>query len=171
MIETEQWKPIAGFEGLYEVSNLGRVRSLGREVMRRNGRRLTIAGRIMQPGTSGRGYQSVVLSKRGSSTFRTIHRLVALAFIPNPNGHSHVDHRDCDIANSSAANLRWVTCSMNGYNRPLPPSGIPPGVVFIPGKANRPWRLRLGGKSIGSFASLESAAAARAQFVATIFAK
>lgn len=112
MIE-ETWNPIKGYEELYEVSNLGRVRSLDRVYVRKDGSRYTINGRLMKPFDTKDGYKSVKLRSYGNrKTFR-VHRLVAQAFIPNPDNYMIVNHKDEDRINNRADNLEWCT---NLYN-------------------------------------------------------
>lgn len=113
----EVWKPIKGYEGLYEVSNLGNVRSFDKVVRCvRNGKEMGIThkGKVLKPVKRQHGYLGVMLygkgghKTRGLKTF-SIHRLVATAFIPNPNGLSEVNHIDEDKTNNTATNLEWVT--------------------------------------------------------------
>lgn len=104
----EQWKDIAGYEGLYQVSNLGRVRSLDREDS--GGRKRK--GRVLRAGNVC-GYPFVNLSKNGQQHVVRVHRLVAEAFLgPCPEGLS-VNHKDCDKANNRADNLEYITHSEN----------------------------------------------------------
>ncbi len=109
----ETWKPIAGFEGRYEVSDLGRVRSLDREGVR-NGRPVRFKGRVLKPGLDGDEYLHVSL---GAGTIRKVHRLVAQAFKPNPDNLPEVDHEDTNKTNCAAANLRWCTTRQNAAYR------------------------------------------------------
>ena len=108
----EIWKDIEGYEGLYQVSNLGRVRSLGRDLMRKS-RYGTMApyhinGRVLKPLHSQGDYCYVHLfDKDGTSTNQKVHRLVALAFVPNPNNLNEVNHIDEDKENNRADNLEW----------------------------------------------------------------
>lgn len=104
---SEEWRPVVGFEGRYEVSNLGRVRRL-------TGGRNTKAGKILKPQNNSRGYFTVRLgSNRQDSRDYTIHALVATAFIgPRPAGYD-VDHRDGVRINNAAVNLEWVTRAEN----------------------------------------------------------
>jgi hypothetical protein len=102
MVET--WKAVVGFEGLYEVSDWGRVRSLDRISPKRR------TGRILKPGTVKSGHQIVVLG-RGNS--RLVHALVLTAFVgPRPAGADSC-HADGDAANNHLLNLRWGTRSDN----------------------------------------------------------
>lgn len=109
----EEWKDIPGYEGYYQVSNLGRVKSLSRKVfINQHTRLMPEIIKIPQKHSTG-NYQSVVLSKHGKKTTRLIHRLVAKAFIPNPNNKPEVDHIDGNQTNNKATNLRWVTHKEN----------------------------------------------------------
>lgn len=101
----EIWKPIQGFEGLYEISNYGRVRSIGSYNTCKRG--------IMNPMVDSNGYLHVRLYNSGISKDIGVHRLVAIAFIPNPNNYKYVNHKDENTMNNSAANLEWCT---NSYN-------------------------------------------------------
>lgn len=107
----EEWRPVVGYEGLYEVSSYGRVRSLpnrGTPGKYNN-------GKIKIPQKRGR-YLYVRLCKDGKGTAFSIHRLVAVAFIPNPLNLPCVDHIDTDCHNNCVSNLRWVTHSENSRN-------------------------------------------------------
>lgn len=113
----ERWLPIAGYEGLYEVSDLGRVRSLDRVTPFRNSQR-TLRGKVLKPQQSGRAsgvrYLGVFLSKDGIVRQQKVHRLVALAFMPEGNQDGmEVCHNDGDPYNNRLENLRWDTRSGN----------------------------------------------------------
>ena len=99
----EKWKAIDGYEGLYEVSNTGKVRSFKK----------SRKGHILVPAAT-RGYDSVGLcSGDGSKTTVLVHRLVATAFVPNPNGYKEVNHKDENKKNNNADNLEWCTRAYN----------------------------------------------------------
>lgn len=108
-MKTEIWKPIVGFEGLYEVSNIGRVKSLKRN---------TTSGRVLSQALN-RGYMSVVLCKNGKHYNAKVHRLVAMAYIQNPNKKKEVNHIDGNKTNNRAENLEWVTASENAKHARL----------------------------------------------------
>ena len=110
----EIWKDIEGYEGLYQVSNIGRVRSLDRCV-ERNGGISFIKGRILKPARCGRqcNYWFVGLSKNGKVKQHYIHRLVAQAFIPNPENLPEVNHKDERPENNCVDNLEWCTALYN----------------------------------------------------------
>ena len=115
----EIWKDIVGYEGLYQVSNLGRVKSLAYEVTYYRERTNSYVTRphkeqIVKPVTRQHGYLGVMLygkgghKTRGFKTF-SIHRLVAEAFIPNPDGLPEVNHKDENKQNNTVDNLEWIT--------------------------------------------------------------
>ena len=101
----EIWKSIAGYERIYEVSDLGRVRSLN---FHREGRT-----KVLKPGKDRYGYLYVILCKDGIHKHMKVHRLVAQAFLPNPNGLEMVNHRDEVPTNNAVSNLEWCTASYN----------------------------------------------------------
>lgn len=106
----EQWKPVKGFEGKYIVSNLGNVMSLPRTILNRLGREYTVDGFTLSKRISDTGYENVYL---GNSASKSVHRLVAEAFVQNPNRFSEVNHIDGNKKNNCASNLEWVTHSEN----------------------------------------------------------
>ena len=94
----EKWRPVVGYEGLYEVSNLGRVRRI----------------RIVEPTKKKHGYMQISLvGKDGVRRSHRLHRIVAMAFIPNPEGKPQVNHRDENPENNRAKNLEWATAEEN----------------------------------------------------------
>lgn len=103
----ENWLPITGFEGQYEVSDLGRVRSLSRAVVATTGIRHR-QGRIRKFGLAS-GYHVIQLGVRGARHTYIVHRLVAQAFIPNPENKPEVNHLHAPKTNNCADNLEWAT--------------------------------------------------------------
>jgi len=111
--QIEEWKDIKGYEGLYQISNYGNVRSLDKYVNHsRKGKRL-IKGKIMSATDNGNGYKIVGLKKDGKRRNHYIHRLVADAFIPNPDKKNCVNHIDYNRSNNNANNLEWCTTKEN----------------------------------------------------------
>ena len=110
----EIWKDVKGYEGLYQVSNMGRVKSLERTVTRKNGRKQTIRERILKPRTNQDGYLRVTLYNNGNKIKQfLVHRLVCEAFHENPENKPCVNHKDENKTNNIASNLEWCTASEN----------------------------------------------------------
>lgn len=108
----EIWKGINNFEQYYEVSNLGNVKTLERNVWNRFSY-VTRPERIMKQDTDRYGYKGVCIHVGNYKKRHTVHRLVAEAFIPNPYNLPEVNHKDGNKENNSADNLEWVTGSEN----------------------------------------------------------
>lgn len=111
-MDKEVWKPIPGYEGHYEVSNMGRVRGLDRtrRMVSKKGMEHTafVKGVTIQPHFDSRGcYQIVGLNKDGKHKTRLVHRLVAETFIPNPDNLPEVNHIDENKINNAVSNLEW----------------------------------------------------------------
>lgn len=103
----ENWKEIKGYEGLYLISDCGRVRSLAKVG--------STEEQIMRPFTQD-GYLRYTLRKDGTKRNFLAHQLVARAFIPNPYNRIYLDHIDTDKTNNHVSNLRWVTKKENSNN-------------------------------------------------------
>lgn len=109
-----KWLPVVGYEGLYEVSDLGRVRSLDRRVKSRWNQTRIIRGRELKPYNSYDGYTTFTLRLNPTSKKNIkASRLVAEAFIPKIEGKDWVLHNDGDPQNNSVSNLRWGTAKEN----------------------------------------------------------
>lgn len=101
-LQNEEWKIIDGFDGMYLISNYGRLKSLkGKEE------------RILKPNNTKYGYQQVQLWKDGNLKTFQVHRLVAMSFIPNPNNYEQVNHKDEVKTNNHVENLEWCDCKYN----------------------------------------------------------
>lgn len=109
----EMWKDIQGYEGHYQVSNLGRVKTLPRTTLRTNGRSLPVREKIRKTQFSANKYVNVDLYNGKTIKWVGVHRLVALAFIPNPKNKPQVNHLDGNPLNNNAENLEWCTASEN----------------------------------------------------------
>ena len=107
----EIWKDIKGYEGLYQVSNLGNVRSLDRKTKQSNGRVVMTRGKLLKLLPNSKGYLRVQLKADGVGRYCFVHRLVALHFVDNPceSINNIVNHLDCNFLNNSADNLEWTT--------------------------------------------------------------
>ena len=109
----ENWKNIKGYEGFYQVSNLGRIKSVERDIYCQNGIVHHLKEKILVPALNNKGYQYVNLSKNGKGKLMLVHRLVAMAFIPNPENKPQVNHKDENPLNNCVDNLEWCTASYN----------------------------------------------------------
>ena len=96
----EIWKDVLDYEGLYQVSNFGRVKS---------------NWKILSPADNGNGYKHIVLTKNGIQTDKLVHRLVAEAFLPNPDNLPCVNHKDENKSNNFIENLEWCSHKYNLY--------------------------------------------------------
>lgn len=112
----EIWKNIEGYEGLYQVSNLGKVRSLDRITLYLSGRKVFTHGRNLKLRYNNVGYVYVFLIKNKIKSFFLIHRLVALAFIPNVSNKPEIDHINTIRDDNRVCNLKWVTKKENRNN-------------------------------------------------------
>lgn len=112
VVNIEIWKDIEGYEGLYQVSNLGRVKSLKFNKIK-----------ILSQGISGSGYKIASLSKENQRKIFLVHRLVAMVFIKNPNNYPCINHKDENKLNNLANNLEWCThrynCNYKNHNKNL----------------------------------------------------
>lgn len=117
-LPNEEWRNVAGYEDLYQVSNLGRIKSLMREIRRGSGiwRK---PNKILKPQLNGRGYHHVSLFGTDSKhQIKCIHQIVAEAFIENPDKYNCIDHINTDKKDNRASNLRWCNYKMN-MNNPI----------------------------------------------------
>jgi hypothetical protein len=111
----DEWRPVAGFEGLYEVSRSGQIKRVGKAAKRGNGLGGgAVIGRIMIQRHRSNGYLNVSLSKEGAASNHLVHRIMALAFLPQPDKEQKfINHIDGNKLNNSLSNLEWVTFSEN----------------------------------------------------------
>lgn len=126
----EQWKLVEGFEH-YEVSDLGKVRSA---ITRTN----TFAGRLLKPYLDKDGYWRISLFRSGKKYPKAVHKLVAKAFVPNPDSLLEINHKDTNRANPIASNLEWRTGLGNKRHSVKLRIGKPQGTSFD--SARGKWR-------------------------------
>lgn len=127
----EKWKPVVEWEGMYEVSSEGRVRRVA-------GGQGATPGRVLHPGATTKGYLFVGLYRNDKPRLRFVHRLVAEAFVANPQGKRTVNHLNGDRADNRAINLEWATYSENhrhAYRELGRKSSVPMG--------ERQWQAKL----------------------------
>ena len=126
-LENETWKDIEDYEGMYQVSNLGRVKSLPRQT------KLSFRkGKILKLSSDKNGYELINLSTNGFQKTYKVHRLVANAFIPNPKNNPQVNHKDFNKKNNDISNLEWLNSRDNTvhYNNTKVKSSQYVGVTF-----------------------------------------
>lgn len=113
--EKEIWKPTHVFSEAYEVSNYGNVRSVDRYKMHNTSKtgQVFIEGQMLKQGLNHKGYSMVWLSYNSKKKSIAVHRLVAIAFVPNPNGLPQVNHIDGNKQNNHISNLEWCDNSQN----------------------------------------------------------
>lgn len=114
----EIWKNIEGYEGIYEVSNLGRIRSIDRTITTRKGVVRYMKGKLMSLCMDNNNYKHILLSKENKQTLMLVHRLVAEAFLPNPDNKTEVNHINTIRTDNRVENLEWCTRKEN-CNNPL----------------------------------------------------
>lgn len=125
-IQDEIWRDIPEFEGFYQISNKGRIKSLSREIKATN-RIIKTQDRILNVTPNRMGYLYVTLCKPEKQQRMFIHRIVATVFIPNPENLPYVDHIDTNPLNNCVENLHWVNQTLN-MNNPITKKNISNGL-------------------------------------------
>lgn len=111
MKEVEEWRDVKGYEGLYQVSNLGRIKSLFSWDV--NKKKYVTGGKILKDRDNGTGYRCVTIQYKNKVKVFYVHRLVAEAFCEKKDGANVVNHKDYDRSNNNANNLEWCTTIEN----------------------------------------------------------
>lgn len=112
-MKEEIWKPVKNYEGLYEVSNLGNVRSVDRVVVYSNGRKHFLKGQILKPVKNQDGYLFLWLFKDSKRKTFKVHRIIMNTFVPNPSNLPQINHKDEDKTNNCVENLEWCDSKYN----------------------------------------------------------
>ena len=112
-MKNEEWRDVVGYEGLYQVSSEGRVKSLERTFIDKSGRKRTVKERILKPGMDKGGYLRIDLCASGKSRMFSVHRLVCQAFHDNPENKLDVNHINENKTDNRACNLEWSTRKKN----------------------------------------------------------
>ena len=110
---SEEWKAVPGFEGWYEVSSLGKVRSVDRVVNYKDSSKAQKKGKILRPKVGKHGYLEVILVMNGYRKTSRVHRLVATSFIANPNNLPSINHINEDKLDNRVENLEWCSVKQN----------------------------------------------------------
>lgn len=114
----EQWHDVKGFEGIYKVSSLGRIKSLTRTITYKNGAKHLTKGKMLKPIMDSYGYYRATLYKNGHAYQRLVHRIVADEFVSNPNNYSDINHKNEMRTDNRSENLEWCTKKYNNnYGR------------------------------------------------------
>lgn len=158
--QTEEWVDVVGFEGVYQISNYGRLKSLDRIVSGKNNSKRRIKGKVLKPWVTKKGYFRYTLSISRRYFIRKLaHVLVAEHFILNKENKPQVNHKDGIKSNNYVENLEWVTCAENirhGWdNELLKPNYGQKGRTGILSSASKSIRvLDRNGNNIGEYASI-----------------
>lgn len=152
----ELWLPVTGFEGFYEVSNLGNVRSLGRLANHsKPGYKRVVYGKLLKPQVAKRGgYIVITLKKDRIEKCLKVHRLVAMAWLNNPNDYSEVNHKNGIKSDNTVNNLEWCTRKQNAVH--AKENGLLPKYIDN-GKEKPVLAFDKSGKFIGRFRSRREA--------------
>lgn len=157
----EEWKPVVGYEGLYEVSNLGRVKSVHRIVERSDGKTQTVSEKIIKQQIGTSGYYTIRISNMGVMKTYSVHKLICQAFYGHkPNNYKEVvDHIDGNRLNNNLANLQIISHRVNVSKGFKNKSSKYTGVFFCSTRKLFIANIKLNGKReyIGAFKNEEEA--------------
>lgn len=137
-MQTEVWEDVKDFEGTYQISNLGKVKSLARIIEYHNGFNRRVKERILYIYYPDGGYPMVLLHTQSKKRRATVHRLLAEAFIPNPENKPQINHKNGNKHDFRIENLEWATAKensahalTNGLHKPIPPFREKVGVIQL----------------------------------------
>ena len=150
----EEWRPVVGYEGSYEVSNMGRIKSLPKKRKTYGGtREMHYPEKILACVVKKNGYVEMSLQKNDKQMNEKMHRMVAEAFIPNPFCKPHVNHIDCDKLNNRVENLEWCTRKENARH------AVENGRYYFPRKNKKVMKIDKNGNLLKIYESVKSACA------------
>ncbi len=154
----EVWRPVKDYEGIYEVSNLGKVKSIDRVIEYNSGlcKSRNQKGTYTYLAVGRNGYHSASLWKNNKEMRFSVHRLVAQAFIENPENKKQVNHKDGNKINNHVSNLEWMTASENGKHRFSELGHVPPALGRtgeLSGRSKKVNQYSLDGSYINTFDS------------------
>lgn len=157
----EVWKDIPGYEGCYQASSLGNIKSLSRLVGHPKGGLKLTKEKIIKKQKGSNGYLIVGIYKNGEGGSKTVHRLIALTFIENPDNKKEVNHKDGHKKNNTVENLEWATVSENRHH--AFDTGLQKGPMHMLGmkgalcKHSKPvFKLLLSGKRIRYVSTIDA---------------
>jgi len=113
---TEEWKNIRGYTGFYQVSNFGKIKSVSRIIKKNDGKILTLKERVLRQSLNTKGYPYINLCRNCICISKTIHIIVARAFVSNPKRKPQVNHKDGNKLNNNDWNLEWNTNKENSIH-------------------------------------------------------
>lgn len=151
MLNNEVWKDIGGYEGIYQVSSLGNVRSLNRVDIISDERKFNRKGIMLKFKLCRKGYHRVQLYKNHKGKHCNVHRLVAIEFIPNLNNLAQVNHINGDKSDNSVNNLEWITNEDNMKH------GIENNLMNFGHRATKVNQFSMDGEFIKSYPSMSQA--------------
>lgn len=168
-MENEIWKDVAGYEGLYQVSSMGHVKSLERTYVGRGGGKHPVKERILKPATTHNGYLRVTLYAGDKPKALKVHRLVCQTFHKNPNNKPEVNHINEDKTDNRACNLEWCTrrenCNHGTHNeRSAKNRSKPIGQFSLDGKLIKVWQSACEARRQTDFSQGYVSAAARGEY-------
>jgi len=163
----EIWKDVVGFEGYYQVSSLGRVRSLDRVITNKRGIMTNLKGFVKKLTPDSKGYMVVTLSRNGKDTCGFVHRLVAEAFIPNKEKLPFINHKDEVKDNNNVGNLEWCTCEYNNRYG-TGPDRVKNKIRKL-GQMRAVVQLTLSGKKVNEYESISDASRKTGVILQNIF--
>lgn len=143
ILDGELWKDVPGWDGVYQVSSLGRIRSTLHTVRYNDGRVAKFPGKVLKLTKNQDGYLCAVIRQRGTGRVISykIHRVVAEVFVANPHGYTEVNHIDEDKTNNNAANLEWCdrlkNCNHGTRNERISAANSRPIILTKPGEPTR----------------------------------
>ena len=156
-MEQEVWKDIRGYEGLYQVSNYGNIRSVPHSYLTKSGKKMVVSGRLLAPRLHNKGYYTISLYCGKHRKQFYVHRLVASHFCCNPNKYPCVNHIDNNPSNNRACNLEWCTHKQNTAHALKQHRLITPADMGYR-KQKQPYRICLtDGTHIGDYPSIADA--------------
>ena len=171
-MKDEKWADIKGYEGLYQISNFGRVKSLQRKVVNhRSGSMRIVNEMIMTPFDNGTGYKAISLACERKRKNFYVHRLVGGAFIENPQNKKIINHIDYDTNNNSSDNLEWcsqkenIMHSVEHMKKPRTISYSSTGIKYISIRKKTKFRVQIPNQKMRVFNSIEQAVAYKNQLL------